>query len=205
MFSNVSNGYERQKLPDGSYKKEYYALANGQYAHGASADPTIDNVPFPTIAGLVAKHLAQQNYFLAQDAKSADILLLVSWGTTIPFNNTITQNSLDHSMAAMNEANQAMKTAKAAADSTTSSATEKASTASVATAARDQMDDAVVELQGLNGMRMKADERNARLLGYSKEINDKDDASRVAGGGTHYDDLISGHRGGAILHRRLRL
>ncbi len=190
VFSSVSNGYERQKLPDGSYKREYYALANGQYARGAAANPSIDGVPFPTIAGLVAKHLATQNYFLAQDSKSADILLVIHWGTTIPYNDTITQNSLDHSMAAMNEANSAMKAAKASADSTTTSQTEKASTASVAASARDQMEDSVMELQAVNGMRMKADERNARLLGYSKEINNKDDASRFAGGGAHFDDLI---------------
>src|SRR4051812_3231772 len=86
VFSSVSNGYERQKLPDGSPKREYYALANGQYAHGLTANPSIDRVSFPVIAGLVATHLAKQNYFMAQDSKSADILLLVSWGTTIPYN-----------------------------------------------------------------------------------------------------------------------
>ncbi len=79
VFSSVSNGYERQKLPDGSFKHERYALANGQYAHGKEADPSIDKVSFPAIAGLVAAHLAKQNYFLAQSAKSADILLVISW------------------------------------------------------------------------------------------------------------------------------
>ncbi len=89
VFSSVSNGYEHQKLPDGSFKREYYALANGQYAAGTDANPSIDKVPFPSIAGLVAGHLAKQNYFLAQNAKSADILLLISWArrcrSTTPF------------------------------------------------------------------------------------------------------------------------
>jgi len=191
VFSNVSNGYERQKLPDGSFKREYYALANGQYTRGANTNPSIDNVPFPTIAGLVAGHLARQNYFLAPDSKSADILLVVHWGTTIPFNDTISENSLDHALTSMNGANQALKDAKVSAESTTNSQTDKASTAAIASSAREAMEDGVVEAQAANGMRMKADERNARLLGYSKQINNKDNASRAAGAGTEFNDLIS--------------
>ena len=104
VFSSISNGYERQKLPDGSFKPEYYALANGQYAPGLDADPSIDKKQFPAIAGLVAEHLAKQNYFLAPNAKSADLLLLISWGTTAPFNDAVSRNSLDRVLDAMNAA-----------------------------------------------------------------------------------------------------
>ena len=42
-----------------------------------------------------------------------------------------------------------------------------------------------------NDMRRKADEWNARLLGYSKEINYRDNPSRYGGTGSYYEDLIS--------------
>jgi hypothetical protein len=42
-----------------------------------------------------------------------------------------------------------------------------------------------------NDIRRKADERNARLLGYADEINYRDNPSRFTGDGNLYDDLIS--------------
>ena len=191
VFSDVSNGYERQKLPDGTFKREYYALANGQYAPGAGSNPSIDKVPFPTIAGLVAGYLGKQNYFLAQDAKSADILLIIHWGTTVPYSDNVSKNSQDRALVAMNDAAASLKIAKQAADDTNVSQTVKDSTAGTAATVRDEMEESLVEIQALNGMRRQADERNARLLGYSKEINNKDNLARFAGGGAHFDDLIS--------------
>ncbi len=94
-------------------------------------------------------------------------------------------------MTTLNAAQQALKVASAAAADSTTSETEKASSAGVSAAARDEMEDSMVEIQALNGMRRQADERNARLLGYSKEINNKDNASRFSGGGAHFDDLIA--------------
>ena len=46
-------------------------------------------------------------------------------------------------------------------------------------------------MEMFNDMRRKADEWNARLLGYSKEINYRDNPSRFAGAGSYYDDLWS--------------
>ena len=44
VYSEVSNGYARQKLPDGSLKREYYAIANGGYSPGSSAEMIITGV-----------------------------------------------------------------------------------------------------------------------------------------------------------------
>jgi hypothetical protein len=185
VFSSTSNGYERQKQPDGSFKREYYAIANGQYKPGLDANPSIDKVPFPTIAGLVAGHLAKQNYFLAPDAKSADILLLISWGTTAPFNNNLSQNSLDRLLSAMNAA-------QLTGHSRLSVANTLPGTSGTAqsTPGGGELDGAMIEVEMYNDIRRRADEWNARLLGYSKEINGRDSPARFAGTGTAYEDLI---------------
>jgi len=185
VFSSTSNGYERQTLPDGSFKREYYALANGQYAPGLDTNPSIDKVPFPTIPGLVAGHLARQNYFLAPDAKSADILLLISWGTTAPFNDSISRNSLDRLLSAMNSAQLTGHSRLSVANTLPGGAATAQSTSG-----GGELEGSVIELEMFNDMRRKADEWNARLLGYSKEINNRDTPARFAGAGSTYNDLI---------------
>ncbi len=42
-----------------------------------------------------------------------------------------------------------------------------------------------------NSARDKANEHNALVLGYMDEINSSNNMSRFAGGGDHYEDLIS--------------
>jgi erythromycin esterase-like protein len=63
--------------------------------------------------------------------------------------------------------------------------------AAVADAARSALEGQLFELQMFNDMRNQANEHNARLLGYMKEINSRNDLSRFAGAGTYFDDLIS--------------
>lgn len=192
VFSNVSNGYERQRQPDGTFKREYYALANGQYARGAHADPSIDNVPFTTVTNLITPYLAKQNYYMAENARSADLLLVISWGTTIPFDDAGgAAGSLDRTLSAMNGAVSANRTAQANADTQQNQQNVKAETAAVAEAANNEFESQVVELQSFNTARMKANERTARLLGYVGEINDRNNASRFAGAGSQYDDLVA--------------
>jgi hypothetical protein len=190
VYSSVSNGYERKKLPDGSFQKEYYALANGQYAPGQTENESIDKVPFPTIANLVAQHLAKQNYFFAQDSKSADILLIISWGTTVPFNDSGAGNSLDHTMSAMNAVRETGRQVAAMATGSGTSEEARSITLAMDAAAQSQYESSVIETQMYNAMRRQAGEHNARILGYVEEINYRDNPSRLGGAGSAYEDLI---------------
>ncbi|HET7535795.1 MAG TPA: hypothetical protein VFJ90_05025 [Candidatus Didemnitutus sp.] len=191
VFSKVSNGYMRKKLPDGTYQREYYAIANGQYAPGQEPNDSIDKVKFPTIAGLVAQHLAKQNYFLAQDSKSAEILLLISWGTTIPYSDNGGRNSMDAALSAMNRSSAALQHAQTVNADATSSPEARASAQGVSAAAQADQESQMVEVQMFEDMRRKADEHNARLLGYAEEINNRDNPSKYAGAGSYFDDLKS--------------
>lgn len=192
VFSSVSNGYQRTKLPDGTFKREYYAIANGKYLPGALDNESIDKVKFPTIAGAVAQQLAKQNYFLAQDAKSADILLLITWGTTIPFNDGIGDIALDRALNAMNGANAAARLQPTpGGQEETIANSSRVENGALREAAQGELEGQAIELQMFNSMRRKADERNARILGYVDEINRLDNASRFAGAGSSFNDLIS--------------
>ncbi len=187
VFSSVSNGYARVKLPDGSFKREYYVIANGQYSRGAVADPSIDGVKFPAIAGLVAQFLAQQNYFLADKAATADILLRISWGTTIPHDDGSYRSNLDGVLGAMNQVNRIEDPDINVMDR--GAALSEA--ASLRSAATDALESGILKTQMFNDIRDRANEKNARLLGYMREINDRNNPTRFGGAGTAYDDLIS--------------
>ncbi|HVZ64519.1 MAG TPA: hypothetical protein VG936_08100 [Lacunisphaera sp.] len=187
VFSRVSNGYHREKLPDGTFKREFYALTNGHYYPGLGQNRSIDAVKFPQVAKLVAQFLALKNYYLAPDAKSAQLLLEISWGTTVPFNDSVYQANASNFFTSYN----AMRSATAAAAGTPGGVDGIQSPASsVADAARDDFEQQLYQMQTFEDMRRKADEHNARLLGYVDDINRGDTIARFAGAGDAYHDLI---------------
>ncbi len=193
VYSEARSDYVRPKLPDGSVKREYYAIANGGYSPGAARDRSIDDVKFPAIAGLVAEFLAQQNYLLANDAKSADLLLVISWGTTITANDPTYRNAQKGMLDSMNHFNTANAAAEAAADAGRGMdiAGIQSPEASLRDAAREQLFGNLYQMRMFEDMRYSADAQNARLLGYTQDLNRRDGPARFAGGGTAYDDLIS--------------
>ena len=189
VYSEVSDGYERPRLPDGSFKREYYAIANGVYSPGRDKDRSIDGVKFPAIAGMVAQYLAGRNYYFAPDSKSADLLLVISWGTTIPFRDGPYRNTMTRVFDAMN----GYKVADAASRANPLSRTDngiQSNEAAVAQATLEDLQGQLYTMQMFEAMRRDADVANARLLGYVREINYRDVPSRFAGAGMFYDELI---------------
>ncbi len=189
VFSETGSGYARERLPDGSFKREYYAIADGGYSPGEGRDQSIDQVKFPALAGLVAEFLAGRNYYFANDAKSADLLLVISWGTTKPsFESGQYQLAQDQVLNAMN----AYKSATIAAAGTFMSVEGiQSPEAAVRDAHLEELHSQLYQMQLFDDMRMKADEQNAKLLGYFRDINyDTGNPKLLAGGGTAYHDLI---------------
>jgi hypothetical protein len=89
VSSSLHNGYVRTKLPDGSYKPETFAMGEGgllDTAYGdqfVTVDPTIDDVSFNSIVGMLAGPLARQNYISVRDPNATKLLIMVSWGRTL--------------------------------------------------------------------------------------------------------------------------
>lgn len=199
VYSGTYNGYHRQKEADGSFKPEYYALANGIFAAGASADPTMDKIKFPQIAGVVAQFLALRNYRFAQDSKQTDFVIVISWGKTIPSSDTVSRETLSTTASAFNDFKGKMDTLKKLEEeeaqggqSLTRGPDGAASKERIlAMQAENQFQNNLYEVQMHQDMRRQADEYNARLLGYVEEINRGDTPARFAGLGTNYEDLMA--------------
>jgi hypothetical protein len=82
IAAKVSNGYARQKLPDGTFQVETYAFGKGDDWSGARVDASADKLDFMTVARTVAIPLSTQNYLPTHDQKTTRLLIMVYWGTT---------------------------------------------------------------------------------------------------------------------------
>ena len=158
VFSHTYNGYQRPRSADGTFEREYYALANGKYLPGVAADASIDKVKFPQIAGVTAQFLALRNYFLAPDAKQARFLLVITWGTTIPLDDGVYRNSLDSFGIAFNQLIRAQASLGGMSISETRGGDGIVSAkGALLQAAKDDFEAQTVQFNMFNDMRRKAD------------------------------------------------
>ena len=173
VYSTAFNGYVRSKAPDGSFKPETYAFAEGKYMSGQTRDASIDNFPFLKLARLLAPYLGRQDYLPTSKLEQTDLLIVVYWGTTIPYDQGTYRN-------AVNGLGSAITAASAGAGSN-----------ALQTAQGDDLAGALMELNMENRARDQTNARNAALLGYLPEMKRSSDTMRVAGLGSYFDDLVS--------------
>jgi hypothetical protein len=195
VYSRTDGKYKRTKLADGTFKPEYFAISNGGVIAGTERDNAQEKMDVAVMVKALAEHLGQQNYFLAPDTKSADLLLLVQWGRTIPFNSVNYGTRVGLAGDAISRVQEFDRGSTAAASPT--SPEEAASAQADATIrlqdqarAVDQMNDMLFALQIENDVRDQRNVTNAQVLGYLDAINDANDISRFAGS-PQFDDLRS--------------
>jgi hypothetical protein len=196
VYAKTSNTYQRQKDADGKWVREYYALVNGGPAEGTTKDNAQSRVPFVAIATVLAQHLARQGYFPATDPDKVDLLIQVNWGRTMPLDDHIYRDTLDHAVVSMNQFK--AKSAAAVASRAAVSAQGAGEIASLtgtaeeheAWAAESYMESDMIVQGMLNRSRDKANARTGYLLGYMADINKADGPQRYAGGNL-YNDLLA--------------
>jgi hypothetical protein len=192
VHSQASSSYKRTLLPDGNIKPQTYVVGNGGIA-GLPAG-AVDNVAFPTIVRLLAPKLVQQSYYPARKGMTADLLLVLSWGETTPFNDAPLQNANANLSSAMNmrtAAEMGVKESIGRGEEQRSSDGIQSVTRTVRDVAADAAESQLFQAQLFEQMRMQSNEGNARLLGYVQEINRRNNPSRFAGGGDYFNELMS--------------
>lgn len=198
VFAQTHNGYQRPADGEGRPVRQTYAVAKGSYDRGWRGNPSIDHVKFAGVVRALAPFLAGQNYYPAADRESAELLLVLHWGTTRPFDRGtgMYQDAFTEMTDVMsNLTNIARRgavdrmspaTGKDNADGTPRSAGQVAEQAQ----AESELGDALIRLEMANRARDRANEYNANLLGYIHEINRRNNGTRFAGAGAAYDELI---------------
>ncbi len=192
VFSNARRDYVRAKNSDGSFKRETYVVGNGGYNPGVAADPSIDRVSFPDLIRVMAGYLAKESYVPAPAGQTADLLLVLAWGTTMPFDDSTYRLGLYNMAMSTNRlklANYDLQNTPHARDRSFEGI--QSPLAAVQNAAQEEFVNDMITMRMFDDMRSKSDEQNARLLGYVSEVNRTNDLLRFAGAGSYYDDLIS--------------
>ena len=161
VASQVSEDYVRAKLPGGSFQPETYAFGKGGRWSGTARDPSIDDLPFVTIAHAIAGPLQEQSYLPTKDPNTTRLLLMVYWGTTHPPEHASDTLAFQRTADASNAwqqakaAGDAWKQAKTAGDPGATIDADAAFTAAFSMLAAE------------NAQRDHANKQTASLLGYN--------------------------------------
>jgi len=85
IISKTDPDYTRVKFVGAEPKPESYVFMEGNYFPGISIDHSIERMKFRQMAEILAPQLAKQAYFPTTKIAEADLLLVVHWGTTLPY------------------------------------------------------------------------------------------------------------------------
>jgi len=77
----ASPEYTQRKFGGGNTTSETYVVKPGQFAASNIADKSLNHTPFRRVAEALASELARRQYWPAKDAKDADLLIVVHWGS----------------------------------------------------------------------------------------------------------------------------
>lgn len=73
--------------PEPGKRTETYIFSAGKHFAGSTRDVGEENLPFMSMATMLATGLAKQSYFPAKDPALADLLIVVHWGATQVFDD----------------------------------------------------------------------------------------------------------------------
>jgi hypothetical protein len=168
VYSKTMNGYVRTARPDNSFNPETYAFAAGGRLDGRYTDKSVDDLKFAQIAGVIAASLKRQDYVATTDAKTANLLIFVYWGTTTGWDDDGegSGGTLGAGYSAM------MNPAQIAPGSNGNSGVD--SQRILNDAAADGFDAALDRIAFANEVRDRNNRYNANILGYEKMRNETD-------------------------------
>jgi hypothetical protein len=144
-------GYVRPVNEAGQPRPESYVFAEGRYFEGSSMDRSIGRMTFADITRILATGLAKQNYFPAENVGSAQLVIMVHWGTTEVYEDP-------------NEIETAANLHSAAA------AYQEAYAASGGIADSSALNAALMNAEMDAQLHASAEARNAALLGYRSAL-----------------------------------
>jgi hypothetical protein len=195
VSSQVSPGYARVKLADGSFQPETYTFGEGGRLAGAARDATIDRLAFLDMAKVIAGPLAKKNYVPVDDRnpERTQLLIMIYWGTTTGTDNasdSLEYQNLQRSQGAKPPPNpppaSAGKTAGGGA-----AANPQATQSVEAQNARQAVEDgAMAAVLAENWQREQFDMKNAMLLGYDTALAQTSDVGSTPLS-HRYDDLVA--------------
>jgi hypothetical protein len=142
--------YVRPADPAGGPRPESYVFAEGRFFDGTTVDNGLVKTTFADITRNLSVNLAKQHYFPANNAETADLIIMVHWGTTTIYEDPNRQFDIENVQAAAAAYNAAVDAGTPADRNAMNMAMDARATAQASVA------DSV--------------QRNAVLLGYNRVL-----------------------------------
>lgn len=95
--------YARPLGDDGQPRPQTYVFTEGKFFAGRTVDRSQSRTRFTDVAEALAPQLAKQAYFPTKDAATADLLLMVHWGTTTVYEDPQKEFHAERINEALNE------------------------------------------------------------------------------------------------------
>jgi hypothetical protein len=195
VFAKTAKDYHRDRDESGKWRREYYTLVNGGAADGTAIDSAQARVPFVAVATVLAQHLARQGFFPATDPANVDLLIVVNWGKTRPFEDKVYKEGVENITLSMNSLtlkSQAADRARANAAQVPGEVNLTGTTEDMEKqAAESYLENDMIMQDMMNRQRNQSNARTAHLLGYMGDINKADGPQRYAGAGDLYNELVA--------------
>ncbi|HLP26579.1 MAG TPA: hypothetical protein VK477_12940 [Acidobacteriota bacterium] len=177
VSSTVHNGYEREKLPDGSFKPIRYSFGEGTRDAGSAADASLERLNFRQLVKVLSGPLAKQGFHPSRNPKEVDQLIVVHWGRTVGWDSSSYGDAYGRLNQTFAAANATFPKLSPRTDKTKPPQPENGMPAGAATrgnggtpGAAAEMDQMMLMLQMQDDARAQANGRNSRLLGYHEEL-----------------------------------
>ncbi len=151
LSSTAAPDYVRPLDAKGQPKPETYIFFQGNFMGGATRDAAQAKTTFTDVTRLLAENLTKQRYYPTKDIPSADLLIMVHWGTTMTYEDPEKDSAIDARNTALADYTAAVKAGEMAdAGPLNQSLAEQENTENTA--------------QGFIN-------RNAALLGYKRSLD----------------------------------
>lgn len=160
VSSTAAPDYVRATLTGGALKPESYIFTRGHFLGGGTVDRGLQQTSFESLARKLAPDLAKQSYLPTRDVASADLLIVVHWGTSMVFDDSMRDTQLERLNGELASYRAAVAEVGGVADVSALN--------SVSYDLQNGQDNAEFALQ-----------QNAKLLGYTRTLN-------AAGGRDNY-------------------
>jgi hypothetical protein len=195
ISSQVSSGYSRVKLADGSFQPETYTFGEGGRLSGSANDETIDKLTFLDVAKEIAGPLQKKNYVPVEDRnpEKTKLLIMVYWGTTngtAGASDSLGYQNLQRSQHSKPPPTPPPASAGNGAGGGAGANQQARQDAAIRNSSQSVEDGAMAQVLAENWQRDQANLKNAALLGYDSALAETSDVGATPQSRRH-DDLVA--------------
>lgn len=175
VFAEVANGYARARLPDGSFRPETYAFAEGGCITRPVRDAAMEEMTFPRVARAIVAPLERLDFRQARTSAETDLIIMVFWGATEGSRGSPAADGSGRLSSALSAYSSAASTAaqvrESGSQSTSLPMEEQTHLVALGSSANAGVDAALWSIGLANDARDQLDNYNARILGYGEQLS----------------------------------